>query len=109
MPEVSRAVELKSYCLDSGVSYVFPAIQPRRARHCRLALMIFLPGWSVTKWIARSRIFPIYLTVLYTVGVLPLIASKPGIVAEFGSFHVGLTDKPTRWAGNWSDRTHEND
>ena len=49
------------------------------------ALMIFLPGWSVTKWIARSRIFPIYLTVLYTVGVLPLIASKPGIVAEFGS------------------------
>ena len=49
------------------------------------ALMIFLPGLSLTKWIASSAIFPVYLAVLYTVGVVPLFASRPGIVTEFGS------------------------
>lgn len=49
------------------------------------ALMIFLPGWSFTKWIAGSAIFPVYVAVLYTAGIVPLIASRPGIVTEFGS------------------------
>lgn len=50
------------------------------------ALMIFLPSWSVTRWIARSAVFPVYLAALYVIGVVPLVvAAGPGIIREFGS------------------------
>jgi hypothetical protein len=50
------------------------------------ALMIFLPKWGLTKWAARSAVFPIYLSVLYLAGVVPLVVSAgPGIVAKFGT------------------------
>jgi hypothetical protein len=50
------------------------------------ALMIFLPRWSLTVWIARSAVFPAVLAVLYCVGVIPLVmAAGPGIVTEFGT------------------------
>ncbi len=45
------------------------------------ALMIFLP-----KRVARSAAFPIYLSVLYLAGVVPLVVSAgPGIVMKFGT------------------------
>ena len=50
------------------------------------ALMIFLPTWSVTRWIATQAVFPAYLTVLYVIGVVPLvIAAGPGIMLDFGT------------------------
>jgi len=50
------------------------------------ALMIFLPSWSVTRWIARSAAFPVYLAALYVIGVVPLVvAAGPGIIGDFGS------------------------
>jgi hypothetical protein len=50
------------------------------------ALMIFLPKWAPTKWVARSAAFPIYLSVLYLAGVVPLIVSTgPGIIMKFGT------------------------
>jgi ABA DEFICIENT 4-like len=49
-------------------------------------LMIFFPAWSVTRWIARSAVFPIYLAALYLVGVVPLLlAMGLGTIREFGS------------------------
>ncbi len=48
------------------------------------ALMIFLPSWSVTRWIARSAAFPVYLAALYAIGVVPLVvAAGPGIMRDF--------------------------
>jgi hypothetical protein len=50
------------------------------------ALMIFLPKWALTKRVARSAAFPIYLSVLYLAGVVPLVVSAgPGIVMKFGT------------------------
>lgn len=49
-------------------------------------LLIFIPGWSFTKWVAKSAIFPVFLAVVYLVGVVPLVAAAgPGIIAEFGT------------------------
>jgi len=50
------------------------------------ALLIFLPPWKVTRWFAETAVFPIYLSVLYVVGILPIvIAAGPGIMSDFGS------------------------
>jgi ABA DEFICIENT 4-like len=50
------------------------------------ALMIFLPAWPVTRWIAARAVFPAYLAVLYVIGVVPLvIAAGPRIMLDFGS------------------------
>jgi hypothetical protein len=49
-------------------------------------LLILLPGWWVTRRVAELEIFPIYLAVLYLVGIVPLlIASGPGIIRDFGN------------------------
>jgi hypothetical protein len=49
-------------------------------------LLIFLPAWSFTKWIASSGVFPAFLAILYVVGVIPLVVEAgPGIIAEFGT------------------------
>lgn len=39
------------------------------------ALMIFLPTWPVTRWIAARAVFPAYLAALYVIGVVPLLIS----------------------------------
>ena len=50
------------------------------------ALVIFLPTWKVTRKIAETAIFPVYLAVLYLVGVGSVIAAQgPGFMSDFGS------------------------
>jgi ABA4-like protein len=49
-------------------------------------LMIVLPSWRVTRWVAGSAVFPLYLCVLYATGALTLLAgSGLGIMRDFGS------------------------
>lgn len=48
--------------------------------------MILLPGWRVTQWLAGWSVFPVYLSVVYLAGILPIVvAAGPGIMREFGS------------------------
>jgi len=50
------------------------------------ALLIFLPGWRFTRLVAQTAVFPLYLSVLYAVGVVSVIAEMgPGFMADFGS------------------------
>jgi hypothetical protein len=50
------------------------------------ALLIFLPTWRGTRWIARSAIVPALLCVLYVVGIGAQIAgSGLGFMRDFGS------------------------
>src|ERR671913_4466 len=49
-------------------------------------LLIFLPKWSVPRFVARTAIFPVYLSVLYVVGVAAVLAELgPGLMRDFGS------------------------
>ena len=49
-------------------------------------LLIFLPRWGVTRFVARTAIFPVYLSVLYVVGVAAVLAELgPGLMRDFGS------------------------
>ncbi|HEV3468849.1 MAG TPA: ABA4-like family protein, partial [Pyrinomonadaceae bacterium] len=49
-------------------------------------LLIFLPKWRVTRLLARAEIFPVFLAVLYVIGVVRLlVASGPGVMRDFGS------------------------
>jgi hypothetical protein len=49
-------------------------------------LLILLPGWKVTRRIAETAIFPIYLALLYLVGLTAVLAENgPGFMADFGS------------------------
>jgi hypothetical protein len=49
-------------------------------------LLIFLPRWRVTRWVAESAVFPVYLAVLYVAGVAGVLAAHgPGMMADFGS------------------------
>ena len=48
--------------------------------------LILAPGWSVTRRLAESAIFPIYLSVLYLVGIAGVLMEMgPGIMADFGN------------------------
>lgn len=50
------------------------------------ALMILLPGWSVTKRLVEWAAFPAALALIYVVGAVAVLAETgPGIVADFGS------------------------
>jgi hypothetical protein len=50
------------------------------------ALLIFLPTWRGTRWLARSAIVPALLCVLYVIGIVALIsASGFGFMRDFGS------------------------
>jgi hypothetical protein len=50
------------------------------------ALLIFLPTWPVTRWIATRAAFPAYLALLYVIGVVPLvIGAGARIMLDFGS------------------------
>jgi hypothetical protein len=49
-------------------------------------LLILLPGWKVTRRIAETAVFPVYLCVLYAVGIAAVIAEMgPGFMRDFGS------------------------
>ena len=49
-------------------------------------LLIVLPAWKVTRWIAETAVFPVFISVLYVVGIAPLLMrTGPGIMADFGS------------------------
>jgi len=49
-------------------------------------LMIFLPSWRVTRWLARSAVFPIWICVLYTIGIAVVLRDTgPGIMQDFGN------------------------
>lgn len=61
------------------------------------ALMIFLPGWGVTRRIVEWTAFPILISVVYLVGIVIVLADVgPGAVADFGSAEgvVGLLARP---------------
>lgn len=50
------------------------------------ALMIFLPTWRGTRWLARSGIVPALVAMLYVIGVGSLISQNGfGFIREFGT------------------------
>lgn len=49
-------------------------------------LLIVLPTWRVTRWAAERSVFPVFLSVLYLAGMVPLMARLgPGIMRDFGT------------------------
>lgn len=49
-------------------------------------LLIVLPAWKVTRWIAETALFPVFLSVVYLLGIVPLLMQTgPGIMSDFGS------------------------
>lgn len=49
-------------------------------------LLIFLPKWGVTRWVARTEVFPVFLALIYAVGVVPLLLETgPGVMRDFGT------------------------
>lgn len=60
-------------------------------------LLILLPSWRVTRFIANSAVFPIYLALLYAIGMISIIAETGlGFVSDFGSAEgvIGLLSSP---------------
>ncbi|HEX8391365.1 MAG TPA: ABA4-like family protein [Longimicrobium sp.] len=48
-------------------------------------LMMLLPTFRVTRWIAERAVFPIFLSLLYLAGIVPLLMRLgPGMVRDFG-------------------------
>jgi hypothetical protein len=49
-------------------------------------LLILLPTWKVTRWIAETAVFPVFLCAVYLLGIVPLLMKTgPGIMGDFGS------------------------
>lgn len=49
-------------------------------------LLVLLPTWKVTRRIAESAAFPVFLSILYVAGIVPvLMRTGPGIMADFGT------------------------
>lgn len=49
-------------------------------------LLVLLPTWKVTRRLAESAVFPVFLSVLYLVGIVPIVVrAGPGIMADFGT------------------------
>ncbi len=48
-------------------------------------LLIFLPKWGGTRWLARSALFPVLISVLYVIGIA-LVISQSGVafMRDFG-------------------------
>jgi hypothetical protein len=60
-------------------------------------LLVLLPTWKVTRRLAESAVFPVFLSVLYAAGVIPLLMrTGPGIMADFGTAEgvLGLLRNP---------------
>jgi hypothetical protein len=50
------------------------------------ALLIFLPTWRGTRWLARNGIVPALVAVLYVIGIAGLISQSGfGFIREFGT------------------------
>lgn len=48
-------------------------------------LLIFLPKWRVTQWLARSALVPVLISVLYVIGVVMIFSeSGIGFMRDFG-------------------------
>ncbi|MBW3570455.1 MAG: DUF4281 domain-containing protein [Gemmatimonadetes bacterium] len=48
-------------------------------------LLILFPAWKVTRWIAETAVFPVFLAIVYVLGIVPLLMQTgPGIIADFG-------------------------
>lgn len=61
------------------------------------ALMILLPGWSVTKRLVEWTAFPVAVSAIYVVGIVAVLAETGiGVVGDFGSAQgvVGLMVDP---------------
>jgi hypothetical protein len=49
-------------------------------------LLIILPKWRVTRFIAETAVFPVFLCLLYLAGIVPLLMEQgPGVIRDFGS------------------------
>jgi hypothetical protein len=49
-------------------------------------LLIFLPKWRVTEWLARTSIVPALMAVLYVTGIVSLVAQSGfGFTRDFGN------------------------
>ena len=49
-------------------------------------LLIVLPPWKVTRWIAETAVFPVFISVLYVVGIVSvMMRTGMGIMADFGT------------------------
>ena len=49
-------------------------------------LLILLPAWKVTRWIARTAVFPVFLSILYLVGITAVpMKTGPGLMSDFGN------------------------
>ena len=49
-------------------------------------LLIFLPGWKFTRRVAETAVFPVYLCVLYLIGIVAVFRELgPGMMGDFGS------------------------
>lgn len=48
--------------------------------------LIFLPTWRGTRWLARSALFPVLLSVLYLVGLVMVVSESGfGFMRDFGN------------------------
>ncbi|HEX7704991.1 MAG TPA: ABA4-like family protein [Thermoanaerobaculia bacterium] len=48
--------------------------------------LILFPGWRVSRWLGQSLVFPVYLSLLYLIGIVPIvIEAGPRIMADFGN------------------------
>jgi hypothetical protein len=49
-------------------------------------LLILLPTWRVTRWAANTAVFPVFLSLLYIIGIVPVVMrAGPGIMGDFGT------------------------
>jgi hypothetical protein len=49
-------------------------------------LLILLPTWKVTRWMGETAVFPVILSILYALGIVPLLMQAgPGMMADFGN------------------------
>ncbi|CAN7486888.1 ABA4-like family protein [Paenibacillus sp. LjRoot153] len=49
-------------------------------------LLILLPSWKVTRMFAKAAVFPIYLMLLYSIGIISVIIAQGfGFVSDFNS------------------------
>lgn len=50
------------------------------------ALLVFLPTWKVTRRVAESALFPLFVCMLYVVGIVTVLREiGPGFMRDFGS------------------------
>lgn len=49
-------------------------------------LLILLPTWKFTRWIAETAVFPVFLASVYVLAIIPLLMQTGlGIMGDFGS------------------------